>query len=243
MSVFIFEDDYFQAQQLRETIEEICFTNHYPFRFVETTSRENELIDKIKESTLIPIYFLDLEIKGEEKKGLEVAREIRKYDSEGIIVFVTTHSELAPISYQYMVSALTFIDKNLPFEEKKKIIETCLEHYAQKNSKSLEEDYFLMETSFTSMKLPFRTIEYIMTEEPHRLQMVTTNQFIQFYGTLKEVEEKDSRLVRCHKSYIVNLMQVEELDYSNQQFILKSGKVVPISRRLMKKMKDLLKGN
>ena len=51
-----------------------------------------------------------------------MAQEIRKYDTQGIIVFVTTHSEFAPISYQYMVSALTFIDKGLSYEERYKVL-------------------------------------------------------------------------------------------------------------------------
>lgn len=55
--------------------------------------------------------FLDIEIKGEEKKGLEIAKEIRKKDPHATIVFVTTHSEFMPITFQYKVAALDFIDK------------------------------------------------------------------------------------------------------------------------------------
>ena len=57
------------------------------------------------------LFFLDIEIKGEEKKGLEIAKEIRKKDPHATIVFVTTHSEFMPITFQYKVAALDFIDK------------------------------------------------------------------------------------------------------------------------------------
>ena len=171
-----------------------------------------------------------------------MAKEIRKIDAQGIIVFVTTHSELAPISYQYMVSALTFINKNAPYTHKKQLVKASLAHYVQRNGIVLQEDYLLIENAYTTVKVPFHTVEYIMTDEPHRLKLVTMDQFIQFYGSLKEVEQLDKRLVRCHKSYLVNKLQLQALDVKQQLIVLKSGKTVPVSRRMIQLMKALLKG-
>lgn len=241
MSIFILEDDVFQAQSLKRSIEEICSAQHIPYNFIEATSRYEHIINKIPSCTYLPIYFLDIEIKHEERKGLEVAQEIRKVDPHGIIVFVTTHSELASISYQYMVSALTFIEKDQPHPERMQKIAACLQHYVTKNKVEHKEDYFFVENAYTSVKVPFHTIEYIMTDDPHRLKLITTNQLIQLYGSLKELEQIDSRLIRCHKSYLVNVQQMKELDVSGQQVILMSGKQVPVSRRMMKKMKAILK--
>ncbi|MFC6331900.1 LytR/AlgR family response regulator transcription factor [Paenibacillus septentrionalis] len=241
MSIFILEDDVIQAQSLKQSIEEICLAQHIPYDFIEATSRYEHIISKVPACTYLPIYFLDIEIKNEERKGLEVAQEIRKVDPHGIIVFVTTHSELASISYQYMVSALTFIEKDLSRPERLQKIEACLQHYVQKNKVEHKEDYFFVENVHTTVKVPFHTIEYIMTDEPHRLKLITTNQFIQLYGSLKEIEQIDSRLIRCHQSYVVNEQQIQGLDVAGQHVILKSGKQVPVSRRMMKKMKVRLK--
>lgn len=241
LSIFILEDNVIQAQSMKRAIEHICSLNHIPYNFIETTSRYEEILSKISQCTYTPIYFLDIEIKNEERKGLEVAQEIRKLDSQGLIVFVTTHSELAPISYQYMVSALTFIDKNQPYPKRLELLESCLKHYESLNGITEQENYFFVENAFTSIKVPFHSVEYIMTDEPHRLKLVTTNQLIQFYGTLKEIEQSEPRLVRCHKSYVVNEMNIQGLEIQNQQLILKSGKKIPVSRRLMKPIKALLK--
>lgn len=241
MSIFILEDDVIQAQSMKQTIEQICKQQQIPYDFIEVTSRSEEILMNIPHCTYTPIYFLDIEIKNEERKGLEVAREIRKIDPQGIIVFVTTHSELAPISYQYMVSALTFIEKDLPHANRIELIEQCLQQYVIKNGAVQEEDYFIVENAYTTIKVPFRTVEYVMTDEPHRLQLVTTNQLIQFYGTLKEIEKMDTRFVHCHKSIVVNREKMQQVDSVNQQLLLKSGKEIPISRRLMKKMKLLIK--
>ena len=46
----------------------------------------------------IRFFLLDIDIDGNRKKGLEVASEIRQQDANAVIIFVTTHSEFAPIS-------------------------------------------------------------------------------------------------------------------------------------------------
>lgn len=51
-----------------------------------------------------------------------------------------------------------------------------------------------------------------MTDEPHRLALVTLDRIVYFYGALKEIEIIDERLFRCHQSYIVNTKQMSSYD-------------------------------
>ncbi|MGE7852116.1 LytR/AlgR family response regulator transcription factor [Bacillus paramycoides] len=242
MSIFILEDDVIQAQQMKRLVEEICEKYMLPFDFIEVTSKSENIINNISRATYVPIYFLDIEIKREERKGLQVAQEIRKHDTQGIIVFVTTHSEFAPISYQYMVSALTFIDKGLPYEDRYKVFEQCLLQYEARNKTAIPNDDFIVENNNATVRVPFQEIEYIMTDEPHRLALVTLDRIVYFYGTLKEIEIIDERLFRCHQSYIVNTKQMSSYDAKQKMMILKSGKSIPVSRRLVNKVRKMLKG-
>lgn len=90
-----------------------------------------------------------------------MAQEIRKYDTQGIIVFVTTHSEFAPISYQYMVSALTFIDKGLSYEERYKVFEQCLLQYEARNKHIIPSDDFIVENSNATVRVPFMKLNML----------------------------------------------------------------------------------
>lgn len=242
MSIFILEDDVMQAQHLKKVVEEICEKLQLPYNFIEVTSRESQIIKKLPLTTYIPIYFLDIQIKNEARKGLQVAQEIRKHDTEGIIVFVTTHSTFAPISYEYMVSALTFIDKALSYEERYQMLEQCLLQYEARNVACIPRDDFVVENINTTVRVPFAKVEYIRTDEPHRLALVTTDRLIHFYGTLKAVEMVDDRLFRCHQSYVVNTEQISSYDASDRMIILKSAKRIPVSRRLSSKVRLILKG-
>ncbi|PGY99205.1 LytTR family transcriptional regulator [Bacillus cereus] len=242
MSIFILEDDVIQAQQMKRLVEEICEKYMLPYDFIEVTSKSENIIHNVSRTKYVPIYFLDIEIKREERKGLQVAQEIRKYDTQGIIVFVTTHSEFAPISYRYMVSALTFIDKGLPYEERYKVFEECLLQYEARNKHIIPPDDFIVENNNATVKVPFHEVEYIMTDEPHRLALVTLDRIVYFYGTLKEIEIIDERLFRCHQSYVVNTKQMSSYDAKQKIVILKSGKRIPVSRRLVSKVRNMLKG-
>lgn len=242
MSIFILEDDVVQAQSLQTQLASICQQQHIAYDNIVATSKADEILTHIPHCSYTPIYFLDIEIKQDTRKGLDVAREIRKRDSQGIIVFITTHAELAPISYQYMVSALTFIDKNAPLEQRQRVLTDCLVHYKERNGHIAAADYFIVENAYTTVKVPFASVEYVMTDEPHRLQLVTTEQFIQFYGALKDIEQLDTRLLRCHKSYVVNTMQLQAFHVKPQRVQLKSGANIPVSRRMVTTIKTLLKG-
>jgi len=240
MSIFIFEDDIMQAQHFKETVEKICEENHIKYDFIEVTSRANNIIEKIPHTTFTPIYFLDIEIKAKERKGLEVAQLIREYDQTGIIVFVTTHSEFAPISYEYMVSAFTFIDKALPREKRYQLFEKCLLHYRQRNMMDEPADDLLIKNNHTTIRVPFSSVQYITTDSPHRLLLITSDRHINFYGTLTEMISIDERLLRCHQSYVVSIKAITEYDAKNRLITLENGEQIPVSRRLSRVVRQLV---
>nr|WP_301271040.1 response regulator [Enterococcus cecorum] len=113
VKVFVLEDNLMQRQRLVRIIEAYAQQKKMNIEVLDT-AKVSELIQNIESESFDQLYFLDIDIKNESKKGLEIAQEIRKLDNRGTIVFVTTHSEFAPITYKYKVSALDFIDKSDP---------------------------------------------------------------------------------------------------------------------------------
>ena len=61
--------------------------------------------------------------------------------------------------------------------------------------------------------------------------------------TLTILETKTDLLTRCHKQYLVNLSQIDEIvrtDPSTVTIKTRSGKVIPVSRRFLSQMKERL---
>lgn len=74
-------------------------------------------------------------------------------------------------------------------------------------------DVFQFESEFKKFWVPFSEILYFETlPQPHKIVLVTLKQRIEFYGNLAEIETMDSRLYRCHKSFVVNLKSIVVID-------------------------------
>lgn len=114
MKVFILEDEPVQQFRIEGLVIDYLKKKNYLNDGVFAFGRTRDLLEELEVSSQNNIYFLDITIGNNEKAGLEIAEEIRKIDPIGQINFVTTHSEFAPITYEYFVNAHDFIDKLLP---------------------------------------------------------------------------------------------------------------------------------
>ena len=104
---------------------------------------------------------------------MRVAKEIRKTDSESLIVFISTHTELVLTSYKYMVSALQFIQKNVDFLDFQKEVETCVDAYIQqKENIKTKSEYIIINLKASSIKMDINDIYFFQTEYDHRVSMV-----------------------------------------------------------------------
>jgi len=238
MSIFILEDDVIQAQALKRIITDICEEKNVSYEFIFVTKKGEQILEQIPNSISPNIYFLDIEIKKSVYNGFEVAKKIRMIDDTGLIVFITTHSEFAPISYQYMVSALAFIEKMTEPAILKEEIEKCLLKYQELNQKQVIDDYLIVSNSHATIKVPVSDFYYAMTTDAHRLALFTQQRSLRFYGELKEIETSKSQFMRCHQSYVVNLDKIEEIDHTQRELILSNGMKIPVSRRMLKSVCD-----
>jgi two-component system response regulator AgrA len=173
-------------------------------------------------------------------EGLEVAKQLRYIDKQGIIVFVNARSELIAISYKYYVSALTFIEKSLEHSLFKKEINTCLKIYLEMIEKSIiDKKIFIYQTKTLLVRLYFRDIYFFSTIYDHRILLTAKDQIREFQGILKDIEKCDARLCRIHQSFIVNLQHIMSIDKSTKEVILTRGERLPISRSYYKRTLSL----
>ena len=104
--------------------------------------------------------------------GFEVAKEIRKTDSESLIVFISTHTELVLTSYKYMVSALQFIQKNVDFLDFQKRLKHVSMHIFNKRKYKDKSEYIIINLKASSIKMDINDIYFFQTEYDHRVSMV-----------------------------------------------------------------------
>lgn len=237
MNIFILEDDFIQQGRIESVIDEILKEQKITKSYMEIFSSPQKLLDSIKERGEHQLFFLDIEIKNEEKRGLELAADIRKLDPNAVIVFVTTHSEFAPISFKYKVSALDFIDKAVDNVQFKEQIQECILYTNQMMSSHDSEEMFLFETPQTRLRLPYRDILYFATSTtPHKVCLWTQTERLEFYSNLAEIQDAAPKLFLCHRSFLVNLENVVRIDKSHQLVYFENGDSCMVSRLKMKSL-------
>ncbi|MGT2667351.1 LytTR family transcriptional regulator DNA-binding domain-containing protein [Streptococcus rifensis] len=230
LSIFILEDDFLQQGRLEKAITKTAKSGQIRYKKLEIFGKPQQLLEAITETGDHQFFFLDIEIKGEEKKGMEIAREIRARDPHAVIVFVTTHSEFMPLTYKYRVSALDFIDKGLSEEDYQEAVSSVLTHAYSNISQTVSQDAFVFKNEHAHVQVAFSDILYFETSSTvHKVILTSRTGTLEFYGKVSEIAKIDERLYQTHRAYVVNPANVTRVDrkqftvhFENDDFCLVS---------------------
>ncbi|MGT2754487.1 response regulator transcription factor [Streptococcus ovis] len=235
LTIYILEDDFLQQSRLEQAIAQTIATGPVRYKSLEVFGKPQQLLDAIKEKGDHNLFFLDIEIKGEEKKGMEIAKEIRQRDAHAVIVFVTTHSEFMPLTYKYRVSALDFIDKGLSDADFQEAVASVLDHAYRNISTTVSEDAFVYKTEHSHIQVPFSDILYFETAPTvHKVLLTTKNGTMEFYGKVSEIAKSDDRLYQSHRAYVVNPANIIELDRKANMVFFENDESCFVSRMKLK---------
>ena len=239
MTIFILEDQVNQATYLQHLLADLINDYHYPNEKISVHYKGSDLLLAAQQSTERNLYFLDTKIKTDAEAGLKIAQAIRVFDAEGIIVFVTTHQQLAYKSYQYMVSALTFVNKNLEKEAFQQQIRDCLAVYFTQNGQ--EKEKLVLEFLSTPLSIDWRELNFFEVVGNHMIRVNAGKRFVEFYGALSDIEKLDTRLWRVHQAFVINSQQISHFNLSKREIVLKNDSRIPVTRTYYKRLKEQLK--
>lgn len=165
------------------------------------------------------IVFLDVEMEG--KDGFETAREYELYGTDSIVMILTTHSEMVKRGYE--VNAFRYLDKMYMDDELLEAI-TAVNKLFEKNKKVCVPIVGLGDMMF----MP-KEIVYIETEKRNVCIHTWDEAYVSNLGMAEIENLLGTGFFRCHKSYIVNLDMVKQMN--RVDLSLKNGATVLLSAR------------
>ena len=236
-NIVICEDNENQRKQVEKIINEELINLEIDSKIELSSNSPETVINYIKTNkTKSFLYFLDVAL-GTEMNGIELANAIRKYDSKGYIVFITSHSELSLLTFQYKVQALDYIIKSDTNSLRGKISD-CItaanndfENVSSAEKESLTINFGNRITKFALDEILF----FETTEIDHKLRIHTNEGHFEFYGTLKEIEAQVSEdFFKTHRSYLVNTNKVKSIDKENHIVNMINNETCYISARYLK---------
>lgn len=246
INIYICEDNSNQLQHLNQTIEHIISTKKYPMSVECYSTSPSIILDTLTSNPNknIGLYFLDIDLNAD-IDGFDLAMKIRELDPRGFIVFVTTHSELLHLTFEYLIEPLGYIIKDSSLDIHNQI-EKCMSNAATKyqilNKNSGKQviifSTFGTEYIFEPMSLIYITVSCI----PHTLEICSDDKLIQCRGTINStVKQLPDYFLQISRDTIINVFSVVEYDKNANKVVLKNGTEFDVPRRkynIIKKMQN-----
>ena len=244
--IILCEDSPQQLKYLSETIKDYLLFHENQFELSFSSSDPYKIKDFVKENEIQKgIYFLDIDLSSN-INGIDLAQWIRDNDVTSKIIFVTTHTEMAPLTLKRQVEALGFITKDEQDQMRDEIFENLKLAFQRMEQTTLEdENVNVYSFKVGNETLNFQEKEIILIEssdKAHRVILVSKNGQYEFFNNISKIEE-ETNFLKVSRSLLVNPQNIEKVDYRNRLIKFINGiertfsisKVKTLKQRLQEK--------
>ena len=216
----------------------------YKMKIALKTTDAEEVIDYIKTNPEMRLYFLEIDLQSK-KNGIDLANEIRNYDSMGPIVYITERVELMGLTFEYGLAVLGFIVRS-----NADLVRERLVYYLKLvNERFLIQDgrkeKFVYKAGFKIAREEVSDILFFQVAEKgdKRVEMHTKHGIEEFYGKIAEIETKSERFFRCNRSCVVNVDNISTIDVETGEIEMVTGDVCHGSLNGLRSLKKFMKNS
>lgn len=206
------DDNLMVLDRLASMFESLFIQNNYDAQIGFKSGNSSEILNYINNNHT-DVLVLDINLKSD-ISGLELAESVRKNNKNMYFIFITGHLEYSMLAYK--VKTFDYLAKPIT---KERLEETLVRLFndlsnSPKNYISISSKQFLDESDILyikrdGMKLVFYTNSNAYT---------TYSSFNKFENCLPD------NFVRCHKSYVVNINNISNVDINTNTIFFKDNK-------------------
>ena len=195
---------------------------------VHTYTNAVDLLDGLKK-TDYDILILDIIMPG--FTGMQAAHEIRKFNEEIKIIFLTSSKEFAIESYS--VGAYYYLLKPVLNEKLFSVLDKVVSEITSK------QESCVIYTHMGIVNIPFAKIECLEVYNKHLVFHLSDGSTKETRGALTDYENvflERKEFLKIHRSYILNIDYIHSIEAG--EIATYSGKRFPVSRLLAKDIKE-----
>ena len=173
------------------------------------------------------LIFLDVDYQGQNYTGMDIARRLRKFRKDAVIIFVTNFIEYAPEGYE--VQAFRYILKRNLHEELGPYLDQAIAQL------SASRETVKIQANGEYMDLPIEDVLYMEVVQHHVTVHVRRERAgektYEIYASLTELEDRlaDRGFLRIHKSFLVNMRRLAK--FQSKAAILDNGSTLRVSEK------------
>lgn len=221
MNIFILDDEEVIVDSLGSMLKSIGSDKDNIYGYTDY----RKFLEDIK-TKKCDILFMDIRL--DDTNGIELIKENGIYLKGTKLIYITGYDEY--IEDVFETELVYLIKKPLNEEKVEKAYLKAIEKINKENK------VIVVKTLKETRKVKINEIYYIESDA-RLVNIYLRNEVLVSYGKLSDMEEMlKGNFLRTHKSYLVNLERVKS--YKHNQVILDNGKVIPISRNSISKVKN-----
>lgn len=238
ISVYLCDDEPVWLERLNKAVTDYKIKSDWEFTIAFQSTSPEALLQYLTEHTPANgIYFLDIDFKAS-INGLGLAKQIRAMDPRASIIFITTHDEMVMETFHLKLEVLDYIVKDTsPLTEQ---VHQCLKHIEEKHTKSEHPsaNSITIRAEGSYRTIFVRDIYYVGTiKNTHKVCMYLQNAIYHFSDSIASLQKRlGPDFYQCHKTCLVNINHIKELDIDNHNVVLDNGSICPCSTREWRKL-------
>lgn len=165
------------------------------------------------------VLLLDIQMTGE--NGISLAKRIRSFNDDAVIIFITAVSDYVFDGYD--VGAVQYLLK--PVNEDK--LFECLSTSRQK---ATNKKRIILESEQGSVAVALDDIIYLEAFS-HKTKIVLNDRELFINESISSIEKRiGNDFYKCHRSYIVNIKHINSI--RKYDTVMDNGSTIPVSRRI-----------
>ena len=214
LNFVVCDDNMHILDKISKILESIFIEHNFDANIIFKTTSANDVLSYIQNNyNKIDVLLLDINLKSE-VSGLDIAKNLRKYNKNTYIIFTTGHLEYVMMAYKY--KTFDYLPKPITFE---KIEETVIRLF---NDISNNSNKYLKLVS-KNMLINEDDIYYIK-KDGMRAIFISPDQTYEIYNSFSKIQNSlPSNFIRCHKSYIVNINKISDIRININKIYFKNN--------------------
>lgn len=230
LNFVICDDNQTVLNRLSKMLEAIFINNNIDAEIGLKALNASDVINYL-ESHKVDVLILDINLKSE-ITGCDIADMVRKKNKDVYIIFTTGHLEYALIAYKY--KTFDYLPKPIVDERLEETILRLMD-----DMKSTPSKFIRLNNNRTIINQD--EVNYIK-KDGMKLVFCTNNRTYETYSSFNKIQScLPDNFIRCHKSFIVNVKNISDINSNNNTILFSPNESCSIGGKYKNEIMEVLK--